>query len=76
MDKRLIQEPVRVEDFSERRESGDEQHSDIHLSGQDDSNTKWMPKRPTYPLNSKHIKARQLQQIAALLDCQRLGWQG
>ena len=35
--------------------------------GQDDSKTELVPKGPSYPLNSKHVKALHLQQIAAAL---------
>ena len=36
-------------------------------SGQDDSETELVPKRPSYPLNSKRVKELHLQQIAAAL---------
>ena len=36
-------------------------------SEQDNSKTELVPKGPSYPLNSKHVKALHLQQIVAAL---------
>ena len=37
-------------------------------SGQDNSETKLVPKGPSYPINSKRVKALHLQQIVAAIE--------
>ena len=61
------------EDSPQRQEPGDEPRSNDSLSEQDGSKTELMPRGPTYPLNSKHVKAGQLQRIAASLGLPTTG---
>ena len=52
-----------IEDSPRRRESEGETHLGAS-SEQDESGTESVPKSPTYPLNSKHLKAGHLQRMA------------
>ena len=60
-------------DSPQRWEPRDEARSNDSSSEQDGSETELMPKGPTYPLNSKCVKAGQLQRIAVLLGLRMTG---
>jgi len=66
-------EPGVSADTLATQESVSETQDDALVSEQEGSEPEWVPKGLTYPLNSKHVRGEQLQQIAEALGLPMTG---
>jgi len=73
MDEGSIVEPGVSADTSVTQESVSETQDDAFALEQEGSEPEWVPKGPTYPLNSKRVRGEQLQQIMEALGLPTTG---